>query len=116
MSKKRLCLTIILALVVIGFIICIITINNDSTHLKSKPNFVGVIKEINVSSILVAVNANEDERNTSDLISVGIDETLKKTLPTFKVGDTVQVFYDGILKETYPAKTNIIYTIQPYNQ
>lgn len=77
----------------------------------SEPNFSGIVDEVYEQSILVRVNEGEDEINSSDLMSVSLDVTLKDSMIYFEIGDEVRVYYDGSIAESYPAQINKVYAI-----
>jgi len=77
----------------------------------SEPNFSGIVDEVYEQSILVRVNGDEDEINSSDLMSVSLDVTLKDSMTYFEIGDEVRIYYDGSIAESYPAQINKVYAI-----
>lgn len=83
----------------------------NMNNVSNEPNFMGTVKEINEYSILVTVNENEDEFQSSDLISVSLDAKLKDSTGSFNIEDEVRVYYDGNIAESYPAQINNVYLI-----
>lgn len=81
---------------------------NDSYH---KPNFTGTVTEIFDKSIMVSVDEGEEELKSSDKIIVSLDVKSKDSKTHFTVGDRVNVFYDGVIAESYPAQINTVYEI-----
>lgn len=81
---------------------------NDSYH---KPNFTGTVTEIFDKSIMVSVDEGEEELDSSDKIIVSLDVKSKDSKTHFTVGDRVNVFYDGVIAESYPAQINTVYEI-----
>ena len=79
--------------------------------IYNEPNFRGLVLEVSDNTILVAVNQEENEIKSSDKISVSLDTKLKDSMTSFKVGDKVRVFYDGIILEIYPGRVNNVYAI-----
>ena len=79
--------------------------------IYNEPNFRGVVLEVSNNYILVSVNQEENEIKSSDKISVSLDSKLKDSMTSFKVGDKVRVFYDGIILEIYPGRVNNVYAI-----
>lgn len=88
---------------------------NMNTVLK-EPNFAGIVEEVYDGTILVAVNEDEDEYKSSDLISVSLDVELKDGLSEYEVGDEVRVYYDGTIAESYPAQIMKVYAITIVNE
>ena len=83
----------------------------NMNNVKNEPNFSGIVEEVNEYSILVKINENEDEFQTSDLISVSLDVELKDSATKFNTGDEVEIYYDGNIAESYPAQINKVYAI-----
>lgn len=84
--------------------------------IYNEPNFVGIVVEVDDQAILIEVNENENERASSDLISVSLNVQLHDSMTSFKVGNTVHVFYDGKIAESYPAQINGVYAILLVNE
>lgn len=107
-SKK----IIIVVILCILFVLCFFLFQPMNMHnVIKEPNFTGIVKEINESSILVAVNQDEDEFKSSDLINVSLHQKLEDGTAEFNLGDTVTVYYDGTILESYPALVNNVYVI-----
>lgn len=79
--------------------------------ILEEPNFSGRVVDVHDRSILVEVDEGEDERRSSDLISVSLDAELEESQTTFAAGDPVRVYYDGSIAESYPAQVNNVYYI-----
>lgn len=77
----------------------------EETETKT---FCAAVLEILEASILVQPNSDTDEYASSDQMYVGLDEVdhaqLEEFLGTVKVDDTVQITYNGMIMETYPAQ------------
>jgi uncharacterized lipoprotein YehR (DUF1307 family) len=77
-----------------------------------KARFTATVKEAGESSILVTPSEDSGERNSADLISVHISEKTKiydnngkKTdAASIKTGFTVEITYNGMIAESYPAQ------------
>lgn len=67
--------------------------------------FSGVIKEVGKNYILVEPNKDEEERKSSDLISVNMQDNEDIV---YEVGKNVKITYSGFIMETYPAKIEVI--------
>ena len=50
---------------------------------------------MNEHSIMVKVSEDEDEAQSSDLISVSLNVELEESMTDFNVGDEVRVYYNG---------------------
>lgn len=77
----------------------------EETETKT---FCAAVLEIQDSSVFVQPNSDTDEYDSSDQMYVGLDEVdhaqLEEFLGTVKVDDTVQITYNGMIMETYPAQ------------
>lgn len=101
---------------IIGIILIYLFKPMTMNDIYDKPNFTGVVTDVYDKSILVSVDKNEDEINSSDKISVSLDVKLKDSMTNFQVGDKVHIFYDGTILETYPAQINTVYAILLINE
>ncbi|MEG1072408.1 MAG: DUF3221 domain-containing protein [Oscillospiraceae bacterium] len=79
--------------------------------IYEEAHFSGMVTEVFDKAIIVAVDENEDERKSCDQMSVSLDVKLKDSMTEFAVGDTVKVFYDGTIAESYPGQINTVYAI-----
>lgn len=70
--------------------------NNAEQHY-----FYGVVKESNANYILVEPNEGEEERRSSDLISIGLEDNNDVIYP---VEANVKITYTGGIMESYPAQ------------
>jgi len=86
---------------------CTRTMNN----IHKEPNFEALVVESGEHSILVEAADGEEERRSSDLFSVSLDVELEDSMTHFEVGDTVQIYYDGSIAESYPAQIHTVYAI-----
>ena len=97
------------------FIVAIIFIyiakSITTSDIYNKPNFIGTVTEVYDKAILVSVDENEDEIKSSDKMFVSLDVKLKDSMVNFAVGDKVHIFYDGSIREIYPAEINTVYAI-----
>jgi len=85
-------------------------------ELYRKPNFTAVVTEVYDKEILVTVDKDQAEYNSSDKIVVSINAELKDSRTSFKVGDKVRIFYDGNILESYPAQIRKVYAILLINE
>lgn len=83
----------------------------DRENLADKANFAGIVIEVNDQSILVKVNEDEEEINSSDLMSVLLNAEEDDSNTDFDIGDEVRIYYDGTIAESYPAQINKVYAI-----
>lgn len=83
------------------------TINNiisnkiDNEQSGEEKFFYGKVIESTNSYIIVEPNENEEERKSSDKISIGLDEYNDAL---YMVGTNVKITYDGTILESYPAQ------------
>lgn len=81
-------------------------INNIGVS-KEDPYFYGKVIESNENYLIVEPNEGEEERRSSDKISIGLGENNDML---YAVGTNVKVTYHGTIMESYPAQieaTNI---------
>ena len=69
--------------------------------------------EVHESYLLVEPAEDAWERSSSDKIEVSLQG--KTSWPIPQVGDTVNVFYNGELMETYPARVGKVYRVEIVN-
>jgi len=72
--------------------------------------FYPVVEEIGDGYMTVAPNENTPERASSDKITVPIQHMAGSKEPA--VGDVVEISYNGVILESYPAQLGEIYRIQ----
>ena len=111
MKNKRLLWIIGGMLILFSILIMYVFKPLTMDDINNKPNFTGVVIEVHEKSILVLVNDDEDEFKSSDKMSVSLDVQLKDSMIDFEVGNTVKVFYDGSIAESYPAQINTVFAI-----
>jgi len=80
-------------------------------NVTKEPHFRGTVTEVYDNAILVTVDEGEDERRSSDLMSVSLNVKLKDSMTHFNIGDKVIVYYNGEIAESYPAQINTVYAI-----
>lgn len=73
--------------------------NNDSN--MQQYYFYGKVVEYNSNSIIVEPNEGENERKSSDKISIGLG---KYNNVIYHIGTQVKITYSGYIMETYPAQ------------
>lgn len=73
--------------------------NNEGSY------FFGRVIESTATYIIVEPNENEEERKSSDKISIGLGENNDAL---YMIGTNVKITYDGTIMETYPAKVKAI--------
>lgn len=106
-QKKIMCIALIIAL---ATSLLIIYINNEHNRFSFK----GTVIDVSETSLLVSVNPDEDEIRSSDKISVSLYNKSNNNFD-FKIGDKVEVFYNGVILESYPAMINDVYKIIKLN-
>lgn len=114
-KKNKKYIFVLLLFSVLNSMLVVIYSNKTTTTdeiISYMPSFKGQVSEVYDSSILVKVNDGEDERNSSDLISVSLNVEYKDLSPSqIEVNDTVTVYYDGYILESYPAQLSKVYGI-----
>ncbi|MGL5258844.1 MAG: lysozyme inhibitor LprI family protein [Lachnospiraceae bacterium] len=111
MNRKKRIWIVVATVLLIGVVISYMSRPMTMNDIYKEPNFMGSVLEVSERTILVLVNEEEDERRSSDKISVSLDTQLKDDRIQFEVGDIVQVFYNGEIAESYPAQIHHVYAI-----
>ncbi|HLR91886.1 MAG TPA: hypothetical protein VK048_02400 [Atopostipes sp.] len=101
-----------LSLFLVFFFVACSSENEDppidmSNSITSEVIFHGTIEEItDETSAVVAVNSG-DILNSADKVIVDLTKSADDIV--FEVGNNVQVTYDGIVRESYPAQINTLH-------
>ena len=72
-----------------------IQIQKNTNTYDTAPSFIGEVTDVNEKMLTVR---SEDE-NIGDAVWVSVEDTSEYT-----VGDKIEVFYTGIVLETYPCQ------------
>lgn len=72
--------------------------------------FRGKVLEVHEKYVLVEPLEGEDERNCSDKIEVSFWNF--KQVPEIAAGDILEITYDGMIQETYPARITGAFSIR----
>ena len=105
--KKYLCLLLVL-LCVLSLAACKAAPEEEDVH-----SFEATVLEVHDTYLLVEPGEDTWERSSSDKIEVSLHD--KTSWPIPQVGDTVNVFYNGELMETYPARVGKVYRVEIVN-
>ena len=76
---------------------------------EDKATFQATILEIQDGYYLVEPVEGSTELNSADQITVPMVNINPSQEP--KVGDTLEIVYDGVIAESYPAQINTVYSI-----
>lgn len=81
--------------------------------------FIGTVLENNGTTLLVEPQAESDELKSADKISISINDTAIKdkenkeiSVEEIKVGERVEITYNGQIAESYPAQIHKCYKIK----
>ncbi len=113
MKKKTIIATGVILLLFTTLVLAYIFRPMTMNDIYNEPSFNGTVTEVHDKYILVAVDEESDAFKSSDLISVSLATKLKDSMTSFKIGDKIKVFYDGMIAETYPAQVHNVYAIIP---
>jgi len=93
--------------------------NDSAIDVTDEVTFIAKVNEVNTGSLMVTPNEKEAEQKSADLISVPTssaklqDENGNEVdASVFKEGMEVEIVYDGIIAESYPAKILKCYEIR----
>lgn len=67
----------------------------ETKTYDTSPSFIGKVTEVNEKTLLV----NSEDKNIGDAVWVGVEDTSQ-----YAVGDRIEVFYTGIVLESYPCQ------------
>ena len=80
---------------------------------QEEPSFEATVLEVHDTYLLVEPAEGCWERTSADKIEVSLID--KTSWPIPQAGDRVNVFYDGQLMETYPARVSKLYRVEIIN-
>ena len=86
------------------------TENSAADMIVNVSAFRGKVLEVDEECVLVEPLEGEQEQLCSDKIYVSIGKLAQ--IPEIRVGDILQIQYDGMIQETYPAQINVTYAIE----
>ena len=92
------------------FVGCAPKQNSENQQISDLHNFSGRVVRVADDGVLVQPAFGSNELNSSDLFWIYQDDS------DIRVGDWVQVAYDGVIQETYPAKLPNAYSIAMQNR
>ena len=67
----------------------------ETETYDTAPSFIGEVTEVNEKTLLV----NSEDKNIGDAVWVGVEDSSQ-----YAVGDRIEVFYTGIVLESYPCQ------------
>ena len=95
-------------------ICCVFTLVACKANTKEDVHsFEATVLEVHDAYLLVEPAEGAWERSSADKIEVSLQD--KTSWPIPQVGDTVNVFYNGELMETYPARVGKVYRVEIVN-
>ena len=94
---------IVILIVVINLLIILVTGCNDK---KEENSFKATIIECHDSTMIVTPFEEEDEYRSSDKFSINFVEGFNSS--ACSVNEKVEITYDGLIAESYPAQINVI--------
>ncbi len=78
--------------------------SKDTAPDSSELQFSGKIDSIDGDEALVTPDEGEDIRSSGDAVRINIADYSKP----LNVGDTVTIYYDGVIMESYPLQINLL--------
>ena len=98
--------------IVLLALLCILSLTACKAASKEEDvhSFEATVLEVHDAYLLVEPAADAWERTSADKIEVSLQD--KTSWPIPQVGDTVNVFYNGELMETYPARVGKVYRVE----
>ena len=88
-----------------------------TTHIgTAQAYFEATVLEVKEHTLLVEPLEGEEERKSSDRINVGTDsisqEEALAALGEIQEGDVIEIGYDGMIMESYPAQITGVFAIE----
>ena len=100
--------------IVLLALLCILSLTACKAASKEDVHSFGAtVLEVHDAYLLVEPAEGTWERTSADKIEVSLQG--KTSWPIPQVGDTVNVFYNGELMETYPARVGKLYRVEIVN-
>ena len=99
--------------IVLLALLCILSLTACKEESPEEVSFQATVLEVHESFMLVEPAEGAWERSSADKIEVSLQD--KTSWPIPQVGDTVNVFYNGELMETYPARVGKLYRVEIVN-
>ena len=96
--------------IVLLVLLCALSLTACKEEVPEEFSFRATVLEVHESFMLVEPAEDAWERNSADQIVVSFAD--KTSWPIPQVGDTVDVFYNGELMETYPAQIGKLYRVE----
>lgn len=115
-SKKKSRVTFIMGIVLIVLPIYVLMMRPLTMDqvIDHKPHFTGTVLEVYENSLLIEIDGHDPMAVNMDLAVVSMDvmmDDMKVTSDDFKVNDTVTVYFNGVVLESYPVQINGVYAI-----
>mgnify|MGYP001283592478 CR=1 FL=1 len=108
-----------LAIFMCIMIALMVLVSCNNAENKEEVSFVATVLEINDSSLLVEPVEGSDELRSADKISVSTanakildSQDNEITIGDIVVGDKVEIVYDGVIAESYPAQIHKCYKVK----
>ena len=96
--------------IVLLVLLCALSVTACKEEAPEEFSFRATVLEVHDTYLLVEPAEGAWERNSADQITISLHG--KTSWPTPQVGDTVDVFYNGELMETYPAQIGKLYRVE----
>ena len=96
--KKTIVLVLVCLLILAG---CGNRTMNDI--IANKPSITGIVKDTGEKAILI------ENENGEYWVSLNVEN--KDSMTSFRIGDEVVVYFDGMVAESYPMQINTVYAI-----
>ena len=71
--------------------------------IDNEPSITGIVKDIGEKAILI--------ENEQDEYWVSLNVENQDSMTSFRIGDEVVVYFDGMVAESYPMQINTVYAI-----
>ena len=125
MNYKKPAFWIIIAAIVTCIVVAVCFLTNPKTNPNNDPSlpldiqdpnasqFAATVLEVHDTYLLVTPEPGSIAATSADKIEVSLQNL--ESIPTFRVGNTILIVYDGYIQETYPARVNTVYRVEIMN-
>ena len=91
-------------------ILCVLTLMACKASKTEEVSFRATVLEVQQTYLMVEPAEGTWERSSADKITLSLQD--KTSWPIPQVGDTVEIFYNGEILETYPAQIAKLYRVE----
>ena len=91
-------------------LLCLVSLTACKEEQEAECSFRATVLEVQQTYLMVEPAEGTWERSSADKITLSLQD--KPSWPIPQVGDTVEIFYNGEILETYPAQIAKLYRVE----